>query len=164
MYKITDETAIEEDINYIIRTFHDQLDDFIENLNEVWNDFFYKTMEYLNLKLLKDNFFLFTTSMLDHIAEEEDEEFPLLIESYNNNELPKDDSILKKIVEEHNNFEKEFDAMDDAIRAIDIKEWERHYKEYFNLLKLFTQYKTDSLEHIQEEILLLKKFYKKLQS
>ena len=164
MYKITDETPIEDDINYIIKTFHDPLDDFIENLNEVWNDFFYKTMEYLNLKSLKDNFFEFTTCMLDHIAEEEDEEFPLLIESYNNNVLPKNDSILKKIVEEHNNFEKEFDTMDDAIRAINIKEGERHYKEYFDLLKIFGEYKTDSIKHIQEEMLLLKKFYKKLQS
>jgi len=161
MYVITEFTPIEDDIKYIIKTFHEPVYDFVDKLNEIWHDFFYKTMEYLDLKYIKNKFFLFTSAMLDHIEEEEEKEFPLLIESYNNNVLPKNDSIIKKIVEEHNNFEKEFYVMDDELKSIGIKEWEKHYDEYSNLIKLFEEYTNESLKHIQAEIALLEKFFKK---
>jgi len=119
-------------------------------------------MEYLDLKYIKNKFFLFTSAMLDHIEEEEEKEFPLLIESYNNNVLTKNDSIIKKIVEEHNNFEKEFYVMDEKLKSIGIKEWEKHYDEYSNLIKLFEEYTNESFKHIQAEIALLEKFFKKL--
>ena len=170
MYKITKETLIEKDIEYIIDTFHKPLPDFVEVLNEKWYTFFYNCMHneklWHILKTLKEKFFTFSSRMLEHIDEEEENEFPLLIEYSNNkkNLTRQDEEIIKKITEDHNNFEKEFYFMDEELKKIDINDWDECYKEYNELLDIFNKYKNDSLEHIQAEIELIEKFYEIIKS
>lgn len=168
MYKITNETPIEDDIEYIIETFHKPLPELVDKLNEIWHSFFYTCMEdenlWVRLQPLKEKFFLFSSAMLDHIYEEEEEEFPLIIEHYNNSTIPENENIFKKIVEEHNNFEKEFDVMEEELKNIEFKEGDAGCKEHLELLDIFNKYKIDSLKHIQAEITLLEKFFAKIKT
>ncbi len=165
MSVITDKSLIEKDIEWIIKTFHDPLPDLIDELNNVGHSFFYSCMEDGNiisyLQPLKEIFFNFTSTILDHIDEEETKLFPLLIQWYNDSSITIDEKFIEKIAGEHYDFEEMFHSIEEELRDVNIWRLDSNYKEYKKLLKMFDMFKIESERHIQAEVLLAEKFYKK---
>ena len=162
---LSDEFTIEENIEWIIKTFHEPTYDFIEKLNEAWYDFFYDHMEDNEkikiLNPLKKVFFNFTWLMLPHIEKEEEVEFPLLIKWYNDINFPIDNNVIEKIVSEHSEFDEELDELEKWFLFLNIQEDDIYYKKYKKVLDLFLEFKKECELHIKAEVDLLQKFINK---
>ncbi len=148
---------IEVVVEKIIDRFHTPLPNLIDNINNRWNAFFYKS-DMWGLNSLKELFYEFTSVILIHIIDEEENWFPLIIKKLNNPEIEMDSKILYKIAWEHYDFDLILDKLEEGFKRINLDKNDDLYDAYINLLNDFAFLQEETKRHLEVEVQLTKEF------
>jgi len=149
--------TIEEVVDKIIERFHNPLPDLIENINKKWNIFFHN-INISWLESLKDMFYNFTSVIITHILDEEENWFPLLIKKIHDPFLEVDSKVLHKIAWEHYEFDIILDKLEEKFKIINLSKKDPLYEYYIDLLNDFSYLQSETKKHLEVEVQLTKEF------